>query len=99
MTGEIQIVLPPGLGRPKPPRWRCLRPGVWACYWLGRHYATARRVPFKGFEGYRPARHVWSLTIFTARRDKWSFLTLRWLREEFSKGLELPEWKLKTVKP
>jgi len=28
---------------PQRQRWRCRRPGLWFCYWLGGHYATARR--------------------------------------------------------
>ena len=53
----------------KPARWSCRRPGLWFCYWLGKHYATARRstnvilsnaTETKFFR----IRKLWSVTIF-----------------------------------
>jgi len=76
--------------RTKPPRWRCRRPGLWVCYWLGKHYATARRV-----DG------GWTLTIFSvfgvAPVKSETIPSLADVRAIMAIRDEITEWTMKTL--
>ena len=86
------------------PRWRCLRPGVWACYWLGRYYATARKawLFFADRNGEVFAAQGWKLRIFSefpsAPTDYEHFGTLAELRRDFA-TVKTDSWEFKPPPP
>ena len=84
----IDIPLSEPIAAPRPPRWRCRRPGLWCCTWLGRHYASARRHR----DGW------WRVDLFLSgkRASYWPFPSLRALRAELAAPLR-ETWKLRML--
>lgn len=82
----VTVNAPVSIAPFKPPRWRCRRPGLWTCWWLGRHYATARK-----------KKLYWECTIFStyAKPSRFRFYRLWMLRHVMDAPIE--PWSFKTL--